>query len=51
MNALEDSANIDRCALYEDSANVLKDERFTKTEYQTSANLRNMNAEDTIITT
>ena len=36
MNALEDSANTDRCTLYEDSANLLKDERFTKTEYQTS---------------
>ena len=39
MNALEDSANTDRCTLYKDSANFLKDERFTKTEYQTSANL------------
>ena len=40
MNALEDSANTDRCTLYEDSANFLKDERFTKTEeYQTSKNL------------
>ena len=39
MNALDDSAITDRCTLYEDSANVLKDERFTKTEYQTSANL------------
>ena len=28
MNALEDSANTDRCTLYEDSANFLKDERF-----------------------
>ena len=40
MNALEDSANTDRCTLYEDSANFLKDERFTKTEYQTSAERR-----------
>ena len=43
MNALDDSANTDRCTLYEDSANfledLLKDERFTKTEYQTSTNL------------
>ena len=46
MNALDDSANTDRCMLYEDSANFLKDERFTKTEYQTSANLWKMNAED-----
>ena len=49
MNALDDSANtdsIDRCTLYEDSANFLKDERFTKTEYKTSANLWKMNAED-----
>ena len=47
MNALEDSANTDRCTLYEDSANFLKDERFTKTEeYQTSKNLWKMNAED-----
>ena len=30
MNALDDSANTDRCTLYEDSANFLKDERFTK---------------------
>ena len=37
MNALDDSANTDRCALYEDSAHFLKDGRFTKTEYQTSA--------------
>ena len=44
MNALDDSANTDRCKLYEDSANFLKDERFTKTEYQTSANLWKMNA-------
>ena len=51
MNALEDSANTDRCTLYEDSANFLKDERFTKTEYQTSANLWKMNAEDSRITT
>ena len=51
MNALDDSANTDRCTLYEDSANFLRDERFTKTEYQTSANLGNMNAEDTRITT
>ena len=36
MNALDDSTNTDRCALYEDSANFLKDERLTKTEYQTS---------------
>ena len=40
MNALDDSANTDRCTLYEDSANFLKDERLTKTEYQTSANLK-----------
>ena len=39
MNALKDSANTDRCALDEDSAKFLKDERFTMTEYQTSANL------------
>ena len=43
MNALDDSANTDRFTLYEDSANflkdLLKDERFTKTECQTSANL------------
>ena len=32
---LDDSANTDRCTLYEDSANLLKDERFTKTGYQT----------------
>ena len=51
MNALDDSANTDRCTLYEDSANFLKDERFTKTEHQTSANLWKMNAEDTRITT
>ena len=36
MTALGDSANTDRCTLYEDLANFLKDERFTKTEYQTS---------------
>ena len=35
MNTLDDSANKDRCTLYEDSANFFKDERFTKTEYQT----------------
>ena len=29
MNALDDSANTDRCTLYEDSANFLKDD-FTK---------------------
>ena len=40
MNVLEDSANTDRCTLYEDSANFLKDERFTKTETQTSAERR-----------
>ena len=51
MNALEDSANTDRCTLYEDSANFLKDERFTKTEYQTSTDLWKMNADDTRITT
>ena len=51
INALDDSANTDRCKLYEDSANFLKDERFTKTEYQTSASLWKMNAEDTRITT
>ena len=39
MNALEDPANTDRCTLYEDAANFFKDERLTKTEYQTSANL------------
>ena len=39
MNALDDSAITDRCTLYEDSANLLKDERFTKTEYQTLAGL------------
>ena len=39
MNALDDSANTDRCTLYEDSANFLKDERFTKNiTYQTLAN-------------
>ena len=48
MNALDDSANTDRCTLYEDLANFLKDECFTKTEYQTSGNLWKMNAEDTI---
>ena len=26
-------------SIYEDSANFLKDERFMKTQYQTSANL------------
>ena len=36
MNALDDSANTDRCTLYEDSANLLKEERFTKTGYQTT---------------
>ena len=51
MNALENSANTERHMLYEDSANFLKDERFRKTEYQTSANLGKMNAEDTRITT
>ena len=45
MNALDDSANTDRCRLYEDLANFLKDERFTKTEYQTSANLWKMKQE------
>ena len=45
MNALDDSANTDRCTLYEDSANFLKDERFTRTEYQTSANLWKMKRE------
>ena len=30
MNALDDSANTDRCTLYEDSANFLKDDRFAK---------------------
>ena len=39
MNALDDAENTDGCTLYEDSANFLKDERFTKTEYQTLANL------------
>ena len=34
MNALENSAITDRCTLYEDSANFLKNERFTKTEYR-----------------
>ena len=40
MNALDDSANTDRCTLYEDSANFLKDERFTKNirPYQTALN-------------
>ena len=47
MKGLDDSAITDRCTLYEDSANFLKDERFTKTEYQTSANLWKTNAEDT----
>ena len=51
MNALDDAENTDGCTLYEDSANFLKDERFTKTEYQTLANLWKMNAEDTGITT
>ena len=51
MNGLEDSANTERCTLHQDSANFLKDERFTKTEYQTSANLWKMNAEDKRITT
>ena len=52
MNALENSAITDRCTLYEDSANFLKNERFTKTEYrQTSANLWKMNTEDTRNTT
>ena len=46
MNALDDLANT-----YEDSANFFKDELFTNTEYQTSANLGKMNAEDTRITT
>ena len=44
MKALDDSVITDRCTLYEDSADFLKDERFTKTEYQTSANLWKMNA-------
>ena len=44
MTALDDSANTDRCTLYQDSANFLKDECFTKAEYQTSANLCKMNA-------
>ena len=39
MNALDDSGNTNLCTLDQDSANFLKDERFTKTEYQTSANL------------
>ena len=38
MNALHNSANTDRCTLYKDLANFLKDERFTKKEYQTLAN-------------
>ena len=41
MNALDDSANTDRCTLYEDSANFLKDERLTgplRRQYQTLAN-------------
>ena len=46
MNDLDDSENTDRCKLYEDSANFLKDERFSKT-----ANLWKINAEDTRITT
>ena len=33
MNALDDSANTDRRTLYEDSANFLKDERFTKSDH------------------
>ena len=51
MNALDDLAKTYRCTLYEDSANFLKDERFRKKEYQSSANLWKMNAEDTRITT
>ena len=39
MKALDDLAITDRCTLYEDS----EDEHFTKTEYQTSANLSKMN--------
>ena len=46
MNASDDSANTDRCKLYEDSVNFLKDERFSKT-----ANLWKIDAEDTRITT
>ena len=42
MKALDDSASTDLCTLYEDSVNFLKDERFTKIEYQTSANLYNV---------
>ena len=42
MNALDDSASTDLCTLYEDSVNFLKDERFTKIEYQTSGNLYNV---------
>ena len=33
MNALDDAENTDLCTLCEDSANFLKDERFTKPEY------------------
>ena len=51
MNALEDPTNTDRCTVYEDSTNFLKDERFTKTEYHTPANLSTVNAEDTRNTT
>ena len=40
MKALDDSAITDRCTLYEDS----EDKRFTKTEYETSANVWKMNA-------
>ena len=40
MNALDNSANTDRWTLY-----FLNDERFTKTKYQTSANLWKINAE------
>ena len=46
MKALDDSANTDRSTFYEDSANFLKDECFTKAEYQTSANLCKMNAKE-----
>ena len=31
MNALDDSAYTDRCTLCKDSANFLKEQRFTKT--------------------
>ena len=36
MNALDDSGNTNLCTLYQDSANFLKDERFTDLRPQTS---------------